>query len=140
MSKQFESKKESLSIINKAYNEESNLLSWESRFTELEDKYKILSKRTRTLEKVYQFHKGIIQNISSGIITIDFNGNITFINTAALRVVNYDYNEMVGSSVRILFADPDEADHILNELLQNKRMFESKELNLITRSLYEHRY
>jgi PAS domain S-box-containing protein len=134
MSKQFESKKESLSIINKAYSDKSDLSSKDEKIKSLENKYELLSKRTKTLEKVYQFHKGIIQSISSGLITIDSNGNITFINTAALGLLDYDYQELVGKPMRNLFSDDNEADTILDELLNKKRMFESRETNLLGRS------
>ncbi len=134
MSKQFESKKETLSLINKAYSEKSDLSSRDSRIKTLEDKYATLAKRTKSLEQVYLFHKGIIQNISSGLITIDLDEKITFINTAALKLLNYEYNEMVGNSVRNIFADEHEADSILNELLKKKKMFESRETNLIGRT------
>jgi PAS domain S-box-containing protein len=134
MSKQFESKKESLSIINKAYSDKSDLSAKEDKVKSLENKYEVLSKRTKALEKVYQFHKGIIQSISSGIITIDSNGGITFINTAALVLLNYEYQELVGTPIRNLFADEREAEKVLDELLSKKRMFESRETNLIGRT------
>jgi len=134
MSKHFESKKETLSLINKAYNEKSDLSSRESKLKILEDKYTTLAKRTKSLEQVYQFHKGIIQNISSGLITIDLDEKITFINKAALKLLKYEYREMVGFSVRNIFADEHEAETILNELLKNKKMFESRETNLFSRT------
>ena len=134
MSKHFESKKESLSIINKAYNDKSELSSKNDTIKALENKYEILSKRTKSLEKVYRFHKGIVQSISSGLTTIDFNGIITFINSAALGLLGYQYQELVGSPIRNLFADEREADKVLDELLNKKRMFESREINLIGRT------
>jgi PAS domain S-box-containing protein len=134
MSKQFEVKKESLSLINKTFSDSSKNLSIEEQYKALEQKYKGLADLTKTLEKVYQFHKGIIQNISGGIITIDFDEKITFINTAALKVLAYDYNEIVGLSVRSIFADADVAAQIVNDLLVNKHMFESKEVTLISRT------
>jgi PAS domain S-box-containing protein len=134
MSKQFESKKESLSIINKAYNDQSDLSSKDEKIKSLEKKYEILAKRTKALEKVYQFHKGVIQSISSGLITIDSEGNITFINSAALSILDHDYQELVGVPIRDLFADDNEANKVLDELLIKKRMFESRETNLISRS------
>jgi len=134
MSKHFESKKESLSIINKAYGDKSDLSSKDEKIKTLQNKYEVLSKRTKSLEKVYRFHKGIVQNISSGLITIDSTGSITFINSAALELLDYDYKELVGTSIKNLFADLREAEKVLNELLNKKRMFESRETNLISRN------
>jgi two-component system sensor histidine kinase AtoS len=134
MSKHFESKKESLSIINKAYNDKSELSSKNDKIKALENKYEILSKRTKSLEKVYRFHKGIVQSISSGLMTVDFNGIITFINSAALGLLEFQYQELVGSPIKNLFADEREADKVLDELLNKKKMFESREINLIGRT------
>jgi PAS domain S-box-containing protein len=133
MSKQFNSKKETLSFINKIYGEKNDISTPESKLNLLEQKYETLAKRTKALEKVYQFHKGIIQNISSGLITIDMDKNITFINTAALKLLTYDYQELVGKPVQKIFADEQEAESILHELLTRKRMYESREINLISR-------
>jgi PAS domain S-box-containing protein len=133
MSKHFQSKKETVSFINKNYNDSLSRNSLQERLYDLEEKFKTLSERTKKLEKVYQFHKGIIQNISSGILTIDSSEKITFINTAALRVLDYEFNDIIGMSLRKIFADPDEAHYIIAELLEHKRMFESKEVNLLTR-------
>jgi len=132
MSKQFESKKESLSIINKAYSDKSD--SFSDKLKSLENKYDVLSKRTKSLEKVYQFHKGIVQSISSSIITLDSDGSITFINSAALHLLDYEFQELVGKPVKNLFADDREAEKVLHELLKKKRMFESRETNLIGRT------
>jgi len=134
MSKQFESKKESLSIINKAYSDKSDSSKTSDKLKSLESKYDVLSKRTKSLEKVYQFHKGIVQSISSGLITIDSDGTITFINSAALHLLDYEYQELVGKPIRNLFADDKEAEKVLDELLNKNRMFESREINLIGRT------
>ena len=134
MSKHFESKKESLSFINKAYSDKSGLSPNDDKLKSLENKYQVLSKRTKSLEKVYQFHKGIVQNISSGLITIDSEACITFINSAALGLLDYKYQELVGSPISNLFADDREAEKVLDELLNKKRMFESRETNLIGRT------
>jgi PAS domain S-box-containing protein len=134
MSKHFDAKKESISLGNKSFTERSDVVSLETRYRLLEDKYKKLVDRIKKVEKVYQFHKGVVQNISSGIITTDFEGIITFINATALKLIDYEYSELVGKSIRTLFADQGECDQILDTLLKHKKMFESKEVNLLTRS------
>lgn len=134
MSKQFDSKKESVSLINKAFLKDNISVPFEKKYIDLEKKYKVLSERTKKLENVFQFHKGIVQNISSGIVTVDFKGKITFINKAALTVVEYEYQDLINQPVNQLFADLYEAQVILKDLLENKRMFESKEVNLVTKT------
>jgi two-component system sensor histidine kinase AtoS len=134
MSKQFDIKKESISLINKSYSERTDFAALETKYRQLEEKYRKVIERSKKLEQVYQFHKGVVQNISSGIITIDFEGGITFVNTTALKLIEYEYSELVGKSVRVLFADQNECEQILNILLKNKNMFESKEVNILSRS------
>jgi len=132
MSKQFESKKEAVSLINKSHAAEPVVTSWQNKYNTLKDKFDTITKRTKNLERVYNFHKGIVQNISSGIVTIDYHGNITFVNKAALKVINYNFDELINTPIKKLFADSFEADEILKELLDKKHMFESKEINLIS--------
>ncbi len=132
MSRQFEAKKESLSVINRSLSEKSTIRDRDLR--EMQDRYKLLLERTRALEKVYKFHKGIIQNISSGIITIDFTEKITFINSAALRSLDYRYDELIDKSVRMIFADKDAAQSVLHHTIVHKQMFESKEVSLLSRT------
>jgi len=134
MSKQFESKKQAISLINKSFHDNISSGSTEIQFKELDKKFKLLSERTKKLEQVYQFHKGVVQNISSGIVTIDPNGRITFINQAAAKMIEYNYLELVDTDIKKIFVDPVEADEILNELMIEKKVFESKEVNLITKT------
>jgi PAS domain S-box-containing protein len=134
MSKQFDSKKESVSLINRTYLKDNISVPFEKKYNDLDKKYKVLTERTKKLEDVYQFHKGIVQNISSGIVTVDFSGNITFINRAALKVVEYEYKDLINQPMNQLFADLYEAEEIFTDLLKNKKMFESKEVNLVTKT------
>ncbi len=134
MSKHFDSKREAVSLINKAFLKDNISVPFEKKYNELEKKYKFLSERTKKLENVYRFHKGIVQNISSGIVTIDFSGNITFINHAALKAIEYSYDDLINQPVNQLFADLYEAEDILKDLLKNKNMFESREVNLVTKT------
>lgn len=132
MSRQFETKKESLSIINRSFTDKN--AGHERDIKALQEKYRLLLDRTRALEKVYKFHKGIIQNISSGIITIDFGEKITFINAAALKALDYRYDELIDKPVRMIFADEHESQSILHRLITHKQMFESKEVSLLSRT------
>jgi PAS domain S-box-containing protein len=134
MSKQFESKKETVSFLNKSYDGNSPLISQRANYENLENQYKKLADRTKTLEQVYKFHKGIVQNISAGIITIDFNADITFINTSALLVAEYTFKELVNTPLKNLFVDKEEANVIIDALINKRSMFESKEVNLQTRT------
>ncbi|MGD9897602.1 MAG: nitrogen regulation protein NR(II) [Calditrichaceae bacterium] len=132
MSKRFESKKEAASRINKILAElEGNQPNGEVHDT-LKKNYDILLKRYGDLEKIFRFHKGIIQNISSGIFTIDMNGYLTFLNRAALDILEYSSDEILGKKVEVLFEDENQINRIIRQIVDEKALFESKEAELVS--------
>ncbi len=135
MSKQFEIKKEAAITLNKFYSALGNeKRSGEQRAeVDYKSKYNLLLKRFHELEKVFDFHRGLIQNISSGLVTINMQAEITFMNRAALRTFGYEYLGTQGMPVSALFADPNEAAAIIDAVLKQQRMFESKEVHFIAR-------
>ena len=84
MSKQFEVKKETLSLINKAFSERSDNLSLEERYKDLEQKYKSLADLTKTLEKVYSEGK---------IHPLDLKNSVTESLTKILKPVREHFNK-----------------------------------------------
>jgi two-component system, NtrC family, sensor histidine kinase PilS len=58
------------------------------------------------LENLQALHENIIQSISSGLITTGLDGRITFVNTAAQRLMERSAAELVGTPVDQLFMDP----------------------------------
>ncbi|MCB9058796.1 MAG: PAS domain-containing protein [Calditrichae bacterium] len=131
MSKYLEQKKESIVRVNRIID---NLQSVQD-VKEILEKYKFkhdkLLKQYEKLSRVFEFHKGIIQNISSGIITIDLSGNITFMNSTALEMIANKSENMLGKSMEMLFADREEGHLIINQLLKLNKMFESREATLV---------
>ena len=65
------------------------------------------------LNQVYQFHKSIIQNINAGLITIDLNGEITFANKIAARLLGYEVKELLEADIRTFFSSKDEGGKFL---------------------------
>ncbi len=132
MSKQFETKKKTAVQINKFLSALETDKPPAKNSPELSYKYELLLKRYEELEKVFKFHKGIIQNISSGILTIDMNGKISFINHTALETVGYSFKDILGKKLETLFADEKEGREVLEKVLKEKEMYESKETHLLT--------
>jgi PAS domain S-box-containing protein len=95
--------------------------------SEYKIKYNELLKRFHELEKIHDFHRGITQNISSGILTTDENGRITFMNRAALEMFGYEYLKIQGQHVSIIFNEKKEASIIINNTLQSALAYESSE-------------
>ncbi len=56
-------------------------------------------------------HRGILLNVSEGIINIDDRGNINYVNPAMLQMFEYDESEMIGQNVKILMPEPDSGNH-----------------------------
>lgn len=127
MSKRLDSKKETAIRLNEFYSALDTKRKPVESENDIRYKYGLLLKRFRELEKVYSFHRGIIQNISSGIITVDLLGKITFINQAALQNFGYNFQELQGKTIDVLFADPHEGKEVLTKVLEKKVMYESKE-------------
>lgn len=57
------------------------------------------------LESLQALHENIIQAISGGLITTGLDGRVTFVNTAAQRLLGGG-DELVGASINELFLDP----------------------------------
>lgn len=130
MSKYLEQKKESIVRINRIIDNLQSVQDVKEILEKYKYKYDKLSKQYEQLSRVFEFHKGIIQNISSGIITIDLAGNITFMNSTALELIANKSENMLGKSMEMLFADREEGHLIVNQLLKLNKMFESREATL----------
>ena len=135
MSQHFENKKQAALTLKKfhsALEADQSTVPIASN-SDYKSKYQLLLKRFRELEQVFDFHRGITQNISSGIMTINTQAQITFMNRSALSLFDYDYLTIQGTHVRQLFADADESDDILKQVLQENKMCDSKEVHFVTR-------
>ncbi|NOX88938.1 MAG: PAS domain-containing protein [Calditrichaeota bacterium] len=133
MSKHFEKRKQAISAVNKFYSTISAGKSGDSKpDEELVIKYDLLLKRFNELEKIYHFHKAILQNLSSGILIINHEGKIVFANRSALTLLGYNFLQLQGRPVSVLFADQDEGRHFLT-LLKEETQLKSKEAIFLTK-------
>ncbi len=98
--------------------------------SDYKSKYLLLLKRFHELEKVFDFHRGIIQQISSGIITTDIKGQITFMNRSALETFGVDYLKIQGESIFKIFADQKEGRELFDRIIKEGHQYESKEVYL----------
>jgi len=63
------------------------------------------------LRDAEESRRGILQNLSEGIINIDSRGFITYVNPAMLQMFEYDESEVIGQNVKILMPEPDRGNH-----------------------------
>lgn len=74
------------------------------------------------------YTEGILENMTSGVVTIDLDGNITALNRAAVRLTNVK-SGWLGESVRILREELSRP--ILKALLENRR-YSNYEINILS--------
>ena len=130
MSKYIEQKKESIIRVNRIIDNLQSVQDVKEILDKYKFKYEKLLKQYNQVCKVFEFHKGIIQNLSSGIITIDLEGLITFMNKSALDLLGSKSDAILGSRIELLFADKDEWLLITKQVLKLNKMFESRETSL----------
>ena len=133
MSRYLENKKESFQRMNRLISSLENVGELKAEYEKLSYKYENLLKKYNTLNDVFEFHKGIVQNLSSCIITIDLNGDITFLNKSALSLIGYTHDEILGHKISDLFPDKERFQQIADDILVNSRMYESTESSLLSK-------
>ncbi|UCC45320.1 MAG: PAS domain S-box protein [Candidatus Zixiibacteriota bacterium] len=72
------------------------------------DMASILSSSLRELEKTRDYIRGILESSADIIITVNSSGLIRTFNTGAENVLGYLRTDVIGESIEMLFADPDE--------------------------------
>ena len=58
------------------------------------------------LENLQALHENIIQSITEGLITTGLDGHITFVNSAAQKLLERSEHELIGQAIPRLFLDP----------------------------------
>ncbi|HGY56433.1 MAG TPA: PAS domain S-box protein [Caldithrix abyssi] len=134
MSKRLEVKKEAAVRLNDFYSALEGKKRPEENPQEYRLKYNLLLKRFNEMEKVYTFHRNLIQNMSGSLVTIDEQGKITFMNRSALAAIGYNLDEVMDKPLLEFFADRSEGEKIVHRILKERFIYESKETHLITKN------
>ncbi len=64
-----------------------------------------IAEATQALVDLKNFNESILQNVSSGLMTVDFAGKILFANWASQSIFGYSTSELLGRHVRDLFGE-----------------------------------
>jgi len=83
------------------------------------------------INKVYNFYKSIIQNLSNGLIALDLKGEITFVNDAAAEMLGFGREELLGKSSQDLFAKDDESQKCHRGIFIPNKKFNDREVYLL---------
>ena len=86
------------------------------------------SSQIQLLDKVYNFYKSIIQNISSGLLTLDLDGEITFANRMAADMLGYEVKDLLGRYVTDLFPEDEETRKFLKSMFIPGKKVDEKEI------------
>ena len=133
MSKHFEKRKQAAMVVNRLYSTPSMMNVMDSKeYQDLKLKYDQLLKMHDELEKIYGFHKAVLQNLTSGILVVNLKGTIIFANRSALDLLQYEYLHLQGKPFSFLFADPEEGSYFTNRLIKEKARFKSRETYFLT--------
>ena len=133
MSKHFEKRKQAAMAVNRLYAVPNMLRVEDSKeYRELLLKFEQLQERHAELEKIYAFHKAVLQNLTSGILIVNMKGNIIFANRSALDLLGYEYLHLQGKPFSFLFADAEEGAYFTTQLIKEKARFKSRETYFLT--------
>ncbi len=86
---------------------------------------------TKLINKVYNFYRSIIQNINEGLITADLDGEITFANKAAARILGFNNNDLPGKPISDVFSEDRESQRCLRSVFLPGKNISDKEVSLI---------
>lgn len=70
---------------------------------ELKKKKRELFKKEEDYNQLENFNRNIIQSLDSGLLTIDLNGKINFLNKTAERILNRNYEELINTTIDLIF-------------------------------------
>lgn len=123
MSSKLQKQKQIFSLLNsRLINENQDLKLLEEEGLSVGQKRYDVSHRLK--DQVFHFHRNLIQNINAGLITIDLDGEITFSNHNAARLLGANVGEVLGQNIRAFFADQQEAGRFLERCREMTRINE----------------
>ncbi len=132
MSSKIQKQKKIFTLLNSKFSslaEES--ASHVSQILEDEPENSLKNSQYRLIDKVYNFYKSIIQNINGGLITLDLEGEITFVNRIAAQKLDYLINELLGKNISDLFGEDDDSQKILRMLFVPGKRIDEKEVSFL---------
>lgn len=79
-----------------------------------------LSSKKNATEQALDYHKSIYEQISSGLVRFNERGVITFVNKAALAILKYTSDELIGNKVSLFLPNDQEFYTLYDETLYNQ--------------------
>lgn len=82
------------------------------------------------INKVYNFYKSIIQSLNSGLIALDLEGEITFINQMAAQMLDYSKEELLGKNIKEIFGKDDASKKCIRAIFIPHKHIDDREISL----------
>ncbi len=102
--------------------------------TELEENFrwvKEMKKKLETVSKSPHIYQDLVEQTHEGIIILDENKDVIFVNDSAEKIIGYESEELLGESIGFLFFF--DLSEVLEDV-QNEEEFIKKESEIITNS------
>jgi PAS domain S-box-containing protein len=77
-----------------------------------------------------QLNENILQSITTGLLTVDLDGQITFVNRAAEGILGWRRGQVLGRSIQDVLGPQIELPRLVEEILQNKIARSTTDLSL----------
>ena len=82
------------------------------------------------LRQVFEFHRSMVQNLNSGLLTIDLAGEIIFANKVAARLLGLEVSDLLGKKVVDLFNKSEDGEAFLRECTRRGQRIDEWEAQL----------
>ncbi len=108
--------------------------SFNQMISDLRDSQLHIAQKTTELENRKQYIETVLQNITTGVITLDSEGRITTINSSAREMLTLDDKNPVGKDFREVLVDDKYSEIVKNIAwgVKNKYRLSDKEINIVS--------
>lgn len=86
---------------------------------------------TMVLVRMNQYHKTVMESMSEGVLALDANGNITFMNDCCAQILQLSRQALVGRNISDLLGSNHENHYFINKVTQG-RTFIDENFKLLT--------
>lgn len=84
------------------------------------------------LVRMNQYHKTVMESMSEGVLALDANGNITFMNNCCAQILQLSRQTLVGCNLSDLLGTNPENHYFINKVTQGRTLIDEN-FKLITR-------
>ncbi|MGS0763486.1 sigma-54-dependent Fis family transcriptional regulator [Syntrophomonas curvata] len=75
---------------------------------------------TMALERVNQYHKAVMESMSEGVLALDSNGNVTFMNDSCARILQLPHHSFVGFNVTQILGVSADNNYFVSKVTQGR--------------------